>query len=63
MCGDSRASRGTVWTKPLFYQVITPSAQDYSEKKVLEVEADIVLDTMSLLDWIMMPVYALKGGL
>ena len=27
----------------------------------MQLEADIVLDTMSLLDWLMMPIYAIKG--
>ncbi|MDP2562786.1 HlyD family secretion protein [Psychrobium sp. 1_MG-2023] len=35
--------------------------ENHSLQPGMQLEADIVLDTMSLFDWLMMPIYAVKG--
>ena len=42
-------------------QTVTAFGQELSLQPGMKLEADIILDRMSLLDWVMMPIYAVKG--
>lgn len=47
----------------LVSQSVKAFGQEFLLQPGMKVEADIVLDRMSLFDWIMMPIYAVKGAL
>lgn len=47
----------------LDHQTIKAFGDESALQSGMQLEADIVLDTMSLLDWIMMPLLAVKGSL
>ena len=42
-------------------QTVNAFGQQLLLQPGMKLEADIILDTMSLLDWVMMPIYAVKG--
>jgi len=44
-------------------QSVNAFGQTHALQPGMQLEADIVLDTMSLLDWALMPIYAIKGRL